>query len=295
MFKFIAYMIGLAAIANSIVVAGDPAGKSESAEAAQEQLRKMRAAAGTLSRFEAEFFMSEVDTAWQKDERSRSRVYADAGSGYLIESLPCVTAHMTARRADFGQPCEMSAAPPRTWLCVDGTCTCFNDDERTYATFDVRPKHFWHFLAEAPRQMLPPWFDPQVDWKDLESRYRVKRASSTTTEFFVELARDEKEKAAELSEDNRLNGSHMLVIDRRTCLPKKWRMSGFPRDLILVYTRFDLKPPKRELKVSRSGYHAGPKVVRSAPRSNASPDDAGPFQTLQFIAACIRFMTCCPL
>lgn len=290
----IVLMIGLAAIANSTAVAADSVWKAESAEAAEEQLHKMRAAAGTLGRFEAEFLRSEIDFAGQKDERWRLRVYVEP-AGFLIESLPCDVARMTARRGKSGRPCELSAAPPETWLCVDGTCTRFNETERTYGTVDVRPGHFFQALREAPRQMLPPWLDPKIDWKDLKSRYRVQQARSTATEFLVELVLEEKGKGAELSSDNRLNCSHMLLIDRRTGLPKKWRLTGFPCDRVLVYTRFDLNPPKRELKVSRPGFHEVPSIVQTGPgKNNRAEADPEPFRTLQFVACCFRVMTWCP-
>jgi hypothetical protein len=53
-----------------------------------------------------------------------------------------------------------------------------------------------------------------------------------------------------------LEARHQLWIDRKTHLPTRWWMKP-PRseqETTCIYTRFDVDPPPRELKVSLAGY-----------------------------------------
>jgi hypothetical protein len=55
--------------------------------------------------------------------------------------------------------------------------------------------------------------------------------------------------------DPRLESNQVLIIDRKTLLPKWWRIrTSETSDQTLVFTRFDVDPPRRELQVAVNGY-----------------------------------------
>jgi hypothetical protein len=292
-----ALLVALVAVGNSTLCADDSACKEESAEAAERQLEEARSAVGQLRRFEVHCLVSNVDDTFANDERWRFHVYAEEPAGYLAEFRPIEIKHMTARRTASGRPCELSAKKPETWLCVNATCTVLNEAERTYDTMDVGPKRWLAPLRMAHHQVIPRWLDPTVDWENLKSRYRIKRAKSTETEFFVELVLQPLRKTAKERQilDLRLDASHELIIDRRTRLPKRWRMITPTADRIMIYERFDINPAKRDLKVQLTGYQDIQKVIRATRRTAADEKDNNePFRTLGFLAFTFRVLTWCP-
>jgi hypothetical protein len=82
-------------------------------------------------------------------------------------------------------------------------------------------------------------------------------------------------------DDDRLDARQTLSIDRQTLRPKKWWMV-FPqqnRERIFVYKRFDLNPPRRELKVDLTGYKEATKTP--PPTSEPETKSALNMQTLE--------------
>jgi hypothetical protein len=275
--------------------AGGTDWKDETPQAAEGQLEKMRAAAGKLDRFEIECRMSDLDNTFAKDERWHLQLYADEIDGFRSEIRPVDLKHRTARRTASGGRCELTTKNPETWVFKGDMCTAFDETHRTYQTTHVGPKSWLAPLKTLPHQFLPPWLDPSVDWKDLKSRCKIKRASSTDSEFLVEFSLRPRKKVHGFRRnvDERLESTHELLIDRRTNLPKRWRMvneSG-TQDRIALFERIDLKPAKRELKVDLTGYQDAQKVAAAAQKNQPpAKDDGGPFQTIRFVACCIRVL-----
>jgi hypothetical protein len=285
---------------SSALPAGTDQWKDESPEAAERQLEKMRSAASKLDRFEVECLISQVDNTFAKDERWRLRAYAEEGTGFRAEMRPVDLKHMTARQSKSGGRCELSTKAAETWVCKGETCTVFNETERTYDAMSVGQMSWLAPIKSLPHQFIPPWLDPLVDWKNLKSRYRIERASSTDTEFLVEFSRHTRpqERGFRRIVDERLEAIHELIIDRRTGLPKRWRMIGCSgtQDRIAIYERIDLHPAKRDLKVVLTGYQDARKIAQAAAKNQPpSKDDGEPLRTIQFAACCFRVLTWCPL
>jgi hypothetical protein len=289
-----ALFIVLLAMGIGTAFAGNPASKVESVEAAQWQLEKMCAASGTLDRFEIECLVSDLDNTFAMDERWRLRLYAEGAAGYRLEIRPGDTSPMSARPTKSGQRSQLRPREPETWVCLKETCAVFHESQRSYHTMDVRPKHFWSCLRTVPRACLPPWLDSTIDRNVLKSRFEIKMARSTPTEFFIRLACVKQRENGKRVDDLRLEASHELMIDRRTNLPKKWRMIGPTRDQIVVFERFDLSPAKRDLKIDLTGYQDAQKAAQAAPPAAPTKDDGEPFRTIQFTACCFRVLTWCP-
>ena len=118
---------------------------------------------------------------------------------------------------------------------------------------------------------------------------------STDSEFLVEFSPVPRKKVHGFRRkvDERLESTHRLIIDRRTNLPKQWRMvsDAGTHDRIAIYERIDLKPAKRDLQVVLTGYQDSVKVARAAQEHQPpAKDDGGPFQTIRFVACCFRVL-----
>jgi hypothetical protein len=189
----------------------------------------------------------------------------------------------------------LTTKKPETWVCKGDTLTAFDETERTYQTMKVKPKSWFAPDKTASHQFLPPWLDPSVEWKELRSRYTIKRAMSTDSEFLVEFSLVPRRKVYGFrgNLDERLESTHGLIIDRRTNLPKQWRMvsDAGTHDRIAIYERIDLKPAKRDLQVVLTGYQDSVKVARAAQEHEPpAKDDGGPIQTIRFVGCCFRVL-----
>jgi hypothetical protein len=297
----VAVAVGLVGFACAADGAGsESVWKEESPEAAEQQLEKMRTAAGKLDRFECDCLVSDLDNTFSEDKRRHFHLYADDSDGFRWEMRPVDLKLMTGRRTASGGPSKLSVQKPYTWVCKGDTCTMFSETQRTYGTMNVGPKSWFAALKTAPHQLLPPWLDPSVDWKGLRSLYKIKRAKSTASEFLVEFSPPARKQVRGYGAnlDERLESIHSLIIDRRTNLPKQWKMinSSGTQDRFTIFERIDLKPPKRELKVVLTGYQDERQVAAAAqPNQPPAKDDGEPFQTIQFAACCFRVLTWCPL
>jgi hypothetical protein len=245
----------------TLVAADETSWHDESAENAEHQLEQARAAVGELCRFELDFLESQLDTAFATEYRCRRRLYCEESAGCLLECRPVDISHRTSRgRPRFNTPYSLSTRKSETWLCAKGTLTVIDEAQRSYQTENIRPNSWWApWLSTATaHQFIPPWLDPQVDWQDLKTHYRIARARSTPTEFLVDLAPLKEFESTPATDDERFHGSHhQLLLDRRTSLPKRWTLTrrDCNRDRLIVYTRFDVNPPHRELTISLTGYH----------------------------------------
>jgi hypothetical protein len=245
----------------NLVAADETSWQDESAENAEHQLEQARAAMGDLRRFELDFLESQLDTAFATEYRCRRRLYCEESAGVLLECRPVDIGHRTSRgRPRFNTPYSLSTIKSETWLCAKGTLTVVDETQRSYQTEQIRPNSWWWarcFPTGIAHQFIPPWLDPQIDWQDLKTRYRIARARSTPTEFLVDLVPLKEFESTPATKDDRLLGSHQLLLDRRTSLPKRWTLTlrDRNRDRLILYTRFDVNPPHRELTISLTGYH----------------------------------------
>jgi hypothetical protein len=280
--------VALAVILPSALLAADEVEwKPESEQSALQFLKKCREAMGGLQRFEIEYLRSDVDTAFESDQRSRVKVYCERSMGCLFECRPIDPAYMQTSRRNTpqGRLYSVRSETSETWLVAGGLCTVLDEKRRTFEGVKIPPDNgaVDLFLAQ---QGIPPWFDPSIAWKLMESRLRVESAQSTTSEFRIELVRRAQPSAKpsfgwHLFEDDRLDACQTIVIDRQTLRPKKWWMV-FPqgnRERILVYKRFDLNPAHRELKVDLTGYTDATKTPQ--PTSEPETKSALNMQTLE--------------
>jgi hypothetical protein len=292
--------VALAAILPSALVAADEVEwKTESEQSALQFLKKCREAMGGLQRFEIEYLRSDVDTAFESDQRARVKVYYERSVGCLFECRPIDAAYMQTSRRRTPQSLHYSVRSDtsETWLVAGGLCKVLDEKRRTFEVVKIPPDTGAVDLRYLAQQPIPPWFDPAIDWKSLQSRLRVESAQSTTSEFRVELVRRAQPSATpsfrwRLFEDDRMDACQTIVIDRQTLQPKKWWMV-FPqenRERILVYKRFDLNPVHRELKVDLAGYKDATRI----PPATSEPEirSAINMQTLELgarILWCLLF------
>jgi hypothetical protein len=242
--------------------ADDTSWKREPIEAAERQLEKVRDAAGKLGRFEADFSMTNDDNAMAVETLRRGHAYVENAAGYLLEFRRVDISRMTSRRKAGGVEYALSSIHPETWLYTNGVCTVLDEEHRTYQTAKIGPKDGSPFVP-SPYQFIPPWIDPTIDWKELKSRYRIEQSYSNRTELVIGLVPQKDISLGRPNGDDRLEARHYLLIDRQTCLPKKWKMSVRSRDRVITYTRLDVNPAKRELKVDLTGYQDANKVAET--------------------------------
>jgi hypothetical protein len=237
--------------------------KPETEQAALTILRQARERAGELFRFDVEYLRSCVDDQFGTEERSRVRTYCEDPLGYIIEIRAIDDAHMkSARRSKSGEPYKLKKGKLETWASDSGSLTVLDEERRTYTVAKVSSRDgMFGFLADSAiaHQAIPPWLDPTLDWDDLKSRFRIIRAESTPTRFSIEFAIKERAGASMMwiwrDCDPRLESNQVLIIDRKTLLPKWWRIrTSDTSDQTFVFTRFDVDPPRRELQVSVNGY-----------------------------------------
>jgi len=246
--------------------------KPESEQAALDLLQKARKAIGPLRRFEIQCRRRVLNEEFATDERSLVRLYYDQSAGFLFEYRPVDFARFQAsHRTQHGEHCGVQATRPETWLATTSVVTVLDEDRRTYRSVRV-PLHescstSWLF---GPLQVVPPWFDPTVDWSQLKSRLRIASAESTPREFRIKLVPLQENRAWRLFDDERLTSRQTVIIDRQTLLPKTWSIAQGTCDVTFVYTRFDLHPPQRELKVDLTGYRNDSPIIQPAAATEPS-------------------------
>ena len=288
-------VVALTAVSSPGLPAGETDWKDETPQAAERQLEKMRAAAGTLDRFEIECVVWNLDNTFATEKRWYLHLYADETVGSRWEIRPVHQRISNARRTTSGRRCELTTTSRETLICKGDTCIDFHGTERTYETLNAGPKSRSAPLKAAPHQLLPPWLDPSVDWKDLKSRCTIKRASGDDSVFFVEFSLEPRTKPQAFREniDERLVSTNELRIDRKTNLPRQWRMvrGAGAQDQIVFFERIDLRPAKHELEFVLIGYEDAAllKFVVAAQGSEPAANDNGePLRTIQFVAGCVR-------
>jgi hypothetical protein len=253
-----------------VLVAAEADWKPESEQAATEILKKGREAAGKLKRFEVEYLECNRDTTFETEEQSRVRAYFEQSVGFILErhAIDSDSLKTSRRRAD-GQLYPVRSKSPETWLMIDELCTVVDESARTYEVLHVRPGQWMlgGLLNRLPHYAVPPWFDQSVLWSELKTRFVIERAQSTATEFSIDFAPRAENPGARTGwqldwglawpmADDHLSGHQTVVIDRKTLLPKRWSISTLRRigEQSFIYTRFDIRPPRREFKLALAGY-----------------------------------------
>ncbi len=97
---------------------------------------------------------------------------------------------------------------------------------------------------------LPPGLDWAIDWKEVRSRYRIEQGASTPTTVCIGLNLRPASPGYDRSEPER----HEIVLDRRTLLPQSWRNVRGDLDSLKTYSRFELDPAPRDLKLPPTDY-----------------------------------------
>jgi len=239
--------------------------KEESAEAAERMLLKARDKAGDLIRFEAEFYISEVDHPFSEEKRGRGRIYFEAAGDACIERHTIDISRMTSRhRSRDGMQYTLEEIRPETWMWKNGELTWVDDEHRTYAIHTEQPRcnslgywsGSWFSPFVTPRICIPLWLDPEVEWEYLKSQYKFVDAKSTPGEFAFRLVRRDPDQRADWCDGSRFEWDYSIVLDRRTCLPKKYTImtTTGTSEQTYIYTRFDINPPHHELHVDLTGY-----------------------------------------
>ncbi|HTU23903.1 MAG TPA: hypothetical protein VMF30_00810, partial [Pirellulales bacterium] len=166
------------------------------------------------------------------------------------------------RSSKSGIPYKLTQGRAETWAANSGLVTALNEEQRTYTVEKLSSQGSAFGVVADPafaHQAIPPWFDPSIDWDELKSQFRIERVASTPTQLFVKFALKRRPGIRWGWNfdfvDFRLYSDQSLIIDRKTFLPKWWRV--WPSETIeetLVYTHFDVDPPHRELQLSLNGY-----------------------------------------
>lgn len=164
------------------------------------------------------------------------------------------------RKSKSGESCVPHQGRCETWVNHNGRLIILNEEDRTYDSANVPLTGGAFGVALARYAAIPPWLDPSVDWDNLKSQFRIKSAYSTPSLFCINFVL--KEPATQplgfylsWDVDARLESNQMLMLDRKSLLPKKWQFESPAKiDTLLVYTHFDVDPPRRELQVPLNGY-----------------------------------------
>jgi hypothetical protein len=267
----VALLSAVAVLSPSLLLAKEE-WKPETAQAALDLLQKARKAISPLGRLEVECLRSVVNDAFGTDTRSRVRLYYDQSAGFLFECRPVdCTQIQPSRRTQHGEICSIRTTRPETWLMTTTACTVINPDRRTYESVPLPPRESWvGCLLLNPLQIMPSWFEPTVDWTDLQSRLSVEFAESTSKEFRIQVLPLQELRNWQLFGDERLTCRQTVVIDRQTLLPKRLSIAQQDGEVTFLYTRIDPHPPQRALKVDLTGYRDETRITPPAAATEAS-------------------------
>jgi hypothetical protein len=246
----IAFSLALTAVLPATLLAADESGwNPESEESALRFLEESRQAVSQMRRFDVECLRSDVDGVDRTEHRLRIRAYCEGSVGYLVQHRPVDNAWMISRHV-----CREHS---ETWLRANGVWTEIDEEQRNYHVETIRRQDFFaDLMLDMPHRVVPPWFEPTIEMVHLRLRYRIASAKSTPAEFYIELVPREPVPPWRVWDDERLEAPHRLWIDRQTHLPKKWWIKTPRREqeTTFTYTRFDVDPPPRELRVPLAGY-----------------------------------------
>jgi hypothetical protein len=250
-----------AAIAGTTLFAADaPATQPPDDPRAERILRQARDAIGKARRLEIENIWIDVNGHFEAEARGREKVYFEKAGGFLFEIHPVDMAGQTSRALNqSGRPFRLQSGTQNTTrqICVNGSVTFLNDVSHTCQTqklegYDGFTKFYKPevFISEQ----IPPGLNWAMGWNEVRSRYRIERGASTPTTVCIALILRPDSRDYDRSEPER----HEIVLDRRTLLPRTWRKVRGDLDFLKTYSRFELDPAPRDLKVPPTGYREAP-------------------------------------
>ena len=297
--RFVPYCLAIALIliwSATGLAAESESPKDESAEAAERMLLKARDKAEDLIRFEAEFYISKVDHPFSQERRGRGRIYFEPPGDARIEWRKIDISRMTSRyRSSDGMKYSLEEIRPETWMWKNGEQTCVDEERRTFTIIKDESRcnslgywsGSWFSPFVTPRICIPLWLDPEVEWKYLKSQYKFVDAKSTPLAFTVRLVRRDPDRTPDWCDGSRFEWNCSIVLDRRTCLPRRSTIMSTTGtfEQTYIYTRFDINPPHREMRVDLAGY----KDARTLPKESSS-NDKGADPSGATILVCLQFL-----
>jgi len=220
-------------------------------------LRQARDAIGNARRLEIEQTWSYVNGHLETEERGREKVYFEKSGGYLFEDHPInVTGQTSRAQTKSGRAFRLaSSTPDIKQLYAKGLVTFFDDAHRSCQTINLGDNDDFAKIykpGDFIGMFLPPGLSWAIDWNELRSRYRIEQGASTPTTVCIGLILRPDSPGYDRSEPER----HEIVLERRTLLPQSWRKVRGDLDSLKTYSRFELDPARRDLKVPPTGYQA---------------------------------------
>ena len=209
--------------------------KKEPPEAAIAMLQKLREKAGDLPRFEAEFWIVELDHDLGQEKRGRGHIYFESPSEAAMEARPIALLQKQSRHRDPSgreRSYTIENIEPATWLWKNATLTAISERDHTYSSGKLEwagSSHgTWSGLSYPilhPRCCLPVWLDPEFDFSRVKSRYRFVDVKSNTSAIAFRMVHvDCRDPIVRWDWCDRLafESDHTLLFDRRTGLPTQW-------------------------------------------------------------------------
>lgn len=280
-------LIAAATAGTTLFAAESPAPQSPNDPPAEQILRRSRDAIGNAHRLEIADNWSDVNGHLETEERGREKIYFEKPGGYLFESHPVDVARQTSRGlTQSGRAFRLrSSTSDIKQLYAKGSVTFLDDARHSCHTINLGLGDNDDFAKiykpdDFIGMFIPPGLYWAIDWNDVRSRYRIEQRASTPTTVCIGLILRPDSPGYDRSEPER----HEIVLDRRTLLPQSWRKVRGDLDSLKTYSRFELDPAPRDLKVPPTGYQESlPPHTRvnfnfnvsdgtEAPTANAEPD-----------------------
>jgi hypothetical protein len=253
-------LVAAATAGTTLFAADAPAAPQPNDPRAEQILRQARDAIGKARRLEIEHIWSYVNGHIETEERGRETLYFEKSGGYLFEIQPVDVAGQASRAlTQSGRAFRLRSSTRNTTkqICVNGSVTFLDDVSHTCQTERlVGDDDFTKFYKPEDfiGRYIPPGLNWATGWNDVRSRYRIEHCASTPTTVCIALILRPDSPDYDRSEPER----HEIVFDRRTLLPRTWRKIRGDLDSLKTYSRFELNPAPRDLKVPPAGYREAP-------------------------------------
>jgi hypothetical protein len=245
-----------AATAPALSCAADPPPHQLLNDPAAEQiLRQARDAIGNARRLEIADNWSQVNGHLETEERGREKLYFEKSGGYLFEIHPVDVAGQTSRaKTKSGRAFRLaSSTSDIKELYAKGSVSFLDDARHSCQTINLADDDDFAKIYKPDDfvgMFLPPGLSWAVDWNEVRSRYRIEQGASTPTTVCIGLTLRPDRPGYDRCEPER----HEINLERRTLLPQSWRKVRGDLDSLKTYSRFELDPAPRDLKVPPTGY-----------------------------------------